>query len=99
MADAKLQVVRTSLPNKGIDHTDMRGSKFVGSPVDEHRTIAERRIPDEASEAFLRAAHEFNKAIAVVEDYMPAIASDVAGLLGLPGSGAPVIRLRLYDND
>lgn len=96
MADAKLQVVRTTLD---ADYVDMRDEKFVGAPVDNHRTFAEKRILDTDADKFLALATRFNRIIDELDEYIPDVAGKIATVLGLEGVGKPTLRARLYNND
>lgn len=95
--DVKLQVYRG---DAGPDHVDFRESTggFLGSPEDEHRTVAEgENIDEETAALVLEAAPIINKLFARMTAQQQSFGKDLATLLGLAGSGPVKLAVRLYD--
>lgn len=97
MADIKLQVYRGEL---GPEYVDFRGDGLQGSPVDEHRTVAEFRTHDEEVVAeILTAAPSVNRLLARFSAGQNSSFGNLASLVGLGGSGPVKAAVRIYGDD
>ena len=96
MASIKLHVYRGE--NAGDESCDYRGEKFIGSPVDEHRTVLEI---DPADDVLVRQAlmlgPDLNGLLKSLTDAQPAALGQVASALGLKGEGKVGLRLGVWD--
>ena len=93
--DVKLQVFRGDTPSS---HVDFRGDGFIGSPDDEHRTVAEAENVDDG---FVQAALTFGPEVNAMFDKLtskqPSAFAALATALGLGGHGPVRLAIRVYD--
>lgn len=96
MSSVKLHVFRGE--DDGTHSCDYRGDKFIGSPVDEHRTVLEIDPANEATvTAVIAKGPELNALLKDLTDAQPDALGPIASALGLKGTGKVGLRLGVWD--
>lgn len=96
--DIKLQAYRG---DSGPDKVDFRKSTgaFLGSPDDEHKTILEYRVEDDPTGTEFEILGEMNDLLSKMTSVQPDAVGQLAGMVGLEGSGPVKLAFRIFDND